>query len=98
MYVNAGETNVTNSKFDVTSKTTTAYGMYANAGLASNTSATTSKIGGVTVTIIPTYNYAIPYYGELVAGEGNEVNVKTQGGNTSYAIYVHAAKAISSIP
>ena len=93
VYVNAGETNVTNSKFDVTSKTTTAYGMYANAGLASNTSATTSKIGGVTVTIIPTYNYAIPYYGELVAGEGNEVNVKTQGGNTSYAIYVHAAKA-----
>ena len=91
--VNAGEANVTNSKFDVTSKTTTAYGMYANAGLASNTSATTSKIGGVTVTIIPTYNYAIPYYGELVAGEGNEVNVKTQGGNTSYAIYVHAAKA-----
>lgn len=93
VYVNAGEANVTNSKFDVTSKTTTAYGMYANAGLASNTSATTSKIGGVTVTIIPTYNYAIPYYGELVAGEGNEVNVKTQGGNTSYAIYVHAAKA-----
>lgn len=93
VYINAGEANVTNSKFEVTSKTTTAYGMYANAGLASNTSATTSKIGDVTVTIIPTYNYAIPYYGELVAGEGNEVNVKTQGGNTSYAIYVHAAKA-----
>ena len=93
VYINVGEANVTNSKFDVTSKTTTAYGMYANAGLASNTSATTSKIGGVTVTIIPTYNYAIPYYGELVAGEGNDINVKTQGGNTSYAIYVHAAKA-----
>ena len=96
VYCNYNKTTITNSSFTVTGATGTAYGVYANASLASNSSATTKKIPSsatTATTIIPAYNYAFVREAEIELGEGNVFDVKTTSGNTAYAVYVHAAKA-----
>ena len=96
VYCNYNKTTITNSSFTVTGATGTAYGVYANASLGSNSSATTKKIPSsatTATTIIPAYNYAFVKEAEIELGEGNVFDVKTTSGNTAYAVYVHAAKA-----